>query len=332
MNIQKEELWTIPEWQESFFRLICKILHKNGIEPIGKGFASMRIMAWSFVGRIETSHGVFYAKSVSSTTEYEPIVTKLLWLVSPYVVEVVDISETNGWILTKAMHSDDENMPFSVVVNAIEKYAELQVQSLEVSREICNTGIPVVELGKVQERLNDVLERFSRLDQTHPSHFTMEDVNLARSVENFFVDTERLLMTTGIPSTIEHGDLLAKNLLHGSDYKTLKWFDFGDASWNFPFISLDMMTEPVVSGYNECQIAQIKKAYLSIWSKQTALSMEKLYRVFDAAMIQATLRRAETRLDIMETVPVEFLGEMAPVAKDDFTRMVNGLVKRKEYD
>ena len=148
MNIQKEELWTIPEWQESFFRLICKILQKNGIEPIGKGFASMRIMAWSFVGRIETSHGVFYAKSVSSTTEYEPIVTKLLWLVSPYVVEVVDISETNGWILTKAMHSNDENMPFSVVVNAIEKYAELQVSPLKLVRKSAILAYPLLNWEK----------------------------------------------------------------------------------------------------------------------------------------------------------------------------------------
>lgn len=332
MSILKEDLWPMPEWQESFYLLICKILRKNGIKPVGKKFASIRIMAWSFVGKIETNRGTFYAKSVSSATKYEPIVTKLLWLVSPYVVEVVDISEANGWILTKAMSHDDENMPFSAVIKAVEKYAELQMQSLEVRKEICNTGIPVIELGKAKDRLDNALKRFSRLDQAHPSHFTEEDINLVCSAEKFFVDTEHILMSTGIPTTIEHGDLLTKNLLHESDYEILKWFDFGDASWNFPFISLDMMTDSVTSGYNERQITQIKNAYLSIWSHQTALSIEKLYQVFDAAMIQAALRRIETRLDIMETVPVELLGEMAPVAKDDFIRTVNTLIQRKGCD
>jgi|LSQX01.2.fsa_nt_gb hypothetical protein len=319
-------MWLSREWQEKFFASISRELTLKRVSIQGNGFQSIRIMPWSFVGLLSTDCGDMYAKSVSSVASFEPELTAALSDLSTSVVDVIAYSGGSGWLVTQGCDEMEERTDFELLKLAVERYAKLQIKSLDSKEQIIATGLPVIEPGKSAIRYERTIERLSALPVDHPSRINEDEAYAMKALTDRVTQSERMLLDSNIPSTIEHGDLLPKNLLQTSDkQRTLKWFDFGDASWNFPFTSIDMLTDSHFSFLSEEQISEMIKLYLDVWKDHYPREQD-LRVLFDEAMTQAAIRRAEVRLDVMEQVPADALGDLASFVKDEFLLIKDKLV------
>jgi hypothetical protein len=286
-------------------------------------------MPWSFVGTISTSLGLVYAKSVSSAAAFEAELTAVLSDISSDVVDVIAYSREDGWLVTKGFSEAGDRPDFTILKQAVIKFAKLQIKSIDNKEHIITTGIPVINPGRIDSRYSQVIERFSALPESHPSHINDSEKVLLESLADRVVISEQVLHSSAIPSAIEHGDLLPKNLLLVPGARAeLKWFDFGDASWNFPFMSLDMLVDARFSFLQSSQISEVVDAYLGVWG--SFYPDEDLRMLFDESIIQATVRRAEVRLDIMEQVSVDALGDLASFGKDEFL-LLGDKIKKSIY-
>lgn len=327
-RLLQEKKWDDTEWQVNFLAICKEKLSSYGVGS-QNSFSDKRIMPWSFVGEIATDEGLFFCKSVSDASHFEPQLTRVLNQISDDIVNVVDYSVDGGWLITKGGNSVEE-LTQTDLVGVIKKYAQTQILSIEHKDRIIATGLPQYSPCSVESRMTEVIKRFENLPSNHPSHISKQEEDVLCKAIPLFVEVEAIVDSIPIEYAIDHGDLLVKNLLVDEQTATYRWFDFGDSSWVHPFISLEMILDKRSFPYLNVEKDLIIDAYLGEWEKfyNYKYNKNKLRMSFENAIWLAAIRRAEIRLSIMEMTSAEQLEDMASYSKDELLYVSRLLVNK----
>jgi hypothetical protein len=171
---------------------------------------------------------VAWFKACSPQQSFEPRLTSALGDRWPdRVAEVLGYDERSGWLLLA-----DAGEPIGATGNppeawleALPRYAELQLGETAHVAEHLQSGVPDVRVATLRRRYEELLSSPLPLDAS--------ELDRLRDYEPQFGALADELAAAGVSPTVQHDDLH-----HGNLYPRGRVLDWGDASVGHPFFSL----------------------------------------------------------------------------------------------
>lgn len=221
---------------------------------------------------------VYYGKAVTSISRGEAKLSVALAVRHPkQVPEVVQINAENNWILMRGIEGQAlRDIPDqSRYEAAIREYGRLQREECENIDTFLNYGILDRRPLRLKDEINACLEEMChRLEQE-------ERVSLVAMKEKLLEMCDEL--ATGLPMSLDHGDLHGGNIFWRNNPEDICIFDWGDTMVTHPFFSVrvfwntlfDLLPEEDESAWYE-KITIMRPIYLEAW--QGIVSQEILDR------------------------------------------------------
>ena len=197
---------------------------------------------WSTVLRAPTPDGPVWFKAVADEDRFEPPLTAMLAHSRPdLVAEPIAIDRDRGWMLMRdgGIRLSDLGEDLGVWEAILPAYAELQLATAALVRELLGIGVSDERLDALPGRLADLLgdDAFLMLDE--PDGLSSGDRD---RLEGGLPEVEALcreVAAFGIPDTIQHDDLHGGNVLvRDGRHRVVDW---GDACVSHPFHSLTVL-------------------------------------------------------------------------------------------
>lgn len=292
---------------------ITEQLERAGRHPAGEP-GEPRVRPWSIVQRVPTDRGDVWFKANRAQTTYEPALIDLLARQAPgLVLAPIAIDVDRGWSLMPDGGPILRSFPDDVVLRHWERllpaYAELQ-QGLSASvPELISAGVPDDRPDRLPELFSVLLDDTDVLLVDESDGLSTEDLGRLRE---FRADVERrcdALASSGIPATVDHGDLHDGNVFvraHG--YAV---FDWGDTCIAHPFASLLVTLSAIAYRYELApdapDLARLRDAYLEPWT--AGRSRRELVELAAAAIAVAPVSRARSWERALTAVPPAERGE-----------------------
>lgn len=252
----------------------------------------MRSWERSAILRMETTHGRYYFKAVPKVFKHEPALVK--WLAYTYPDDFPRPLVVDGWRRWLLM-PDYGSQTLDRVTEidrweaALRRYAELQISMSVRTNDLIGLGCPDRRLYRLPDTLERLLQ--SGVDALSGSSLSITEDELTglRSRIPEFKQACTELMAYSIPSSLEHGDFWAGQVVMNGDKQV--FIDWSDCSVSHPFFSLYFLTDadiqlPDVPNARE----RLRDAYLKPWQAYEPLA--KLIEAYDVAMRVAPLHHA----------------------------------------
>lgn len=232
-----------PAWRAEAHRWISACVAGSGRRLTGP-IEQPRIRPWSTHLLAPTDAGRMWFKASCASMAFEAAVHDALSRLAPDEVDSpVAADADRGWILTadRGTTLGDSHEPTledwqAVVRNA----ARLQRRLVGHRDELVATGLPDCAPASVPDRFDRLLRLLAELPDDHPGRLSEEVVDQLAARRPFVVEAAETLDASGIPSTLQHGDLHPWNVFAVDD-GGLRIFDFGDAQWAHP---LEVLSVP----------------------------------------------------------------------------------------
>lgn len=222
-------------------------------------------LTYLVVGEINQER--YYAKAVTDISRGEAKLSAFLAERHPGLVpDVIAIDQAQNWILMRDIDGEAlrERPDVSRYEAALRQYAQLQKQEAENIETYLSYGIPDRRPAKLKDEIRTYLpELCIGLDRHQAeSVLALEDELLAMCDE----------LATGIPMSLEHGDLHGGNIFWREQTSDLCILDWGDATVTHPFFSVrvfwnalyDLLPEEDEVAWYE-QIQTMRATYLKEW-------------------------------------------------------------------
>ncbi|WP_214891491.1 aminoglycoside phosphotransferase family protein [Exiguobacterium sp. s142] len=209
----------------------------------------------------------YYAKAVTAISGGEAELSMHLAERHPGLVpEVIAIAATRNWLLMRDIGGDAlrEYPKHSRYKAAVRQYAKLQRKEANYMDTLLAYGIPDRRPARLKEEIRTYL----------PELCTGLDRDKAEAV--LALQDELLTMcdelATGLPMSLEHGDLHGGNIFWREQKDDLCILDWGDATVTHPFFSVrvfwnalyDLLPEDDEVAWYE-QIQKMRTVYLAEW-------------------------------------------------------------------
>jgi hypothetical protein len=233
-----------------------------------KEITLVKSRAWSTVWRIETETIGLYLKVAGPGFEREiQLLPHLSALFPDMLPRVVGYNEASGWLLLedagtslRDLLSKDRALGLQSLGEALDSYAHLQIAAStkqEISR-LAENG----QVTSLASRLETLLADSAVLGEggATESEFHSFEASLPRCVA-----LSKALATSGLPDTVDHGDLHANNIMLQKGRP--RFIDWGDAIYGHPFpslaITIDATRETLDGELPE--VNRLTAAYLGPW-------------------------------------------------------------------
>ena len=181
--------------------------------------------------------GDMYLKAVPRIFASEPAVTQRLYRHHPgRVPEVVDIDAERGWLLTREFGANLlAAEPLPNWVEAVEAYADLQLEWVDRAEELLALGCPDRTLSRLDEDLDVVLADAEAMLPGRSEGLAADQLEALPELRTRLRQASARVASLRIPPTLDHGDLHAENIVL-RDGKPL-FFDWSDACLALPLVS-----------------------------------------------------------------------------------------------
>lgn len=200
------------------------------VSPIGPIEIAHR-RPWATVLRVPLAGGTAWFKACSQVQAFEPHLSAELFARWPdRVAQVLGHDEQRGWLLLADAGKPigDHGNPPEAWLRILPRYAELQRGEVPHVLEHLAGGVPDLRPADLPDRYELLLGADLPLDDGARARL--------RGFGGRFEALCRELATTGLPDTIQHGDLHMANVYaRGEELRVLDW---GDTSVSHPFFSL----------------------------------------------------------------------------------------------
>jgi hypothetical protein len=214
---------------------------------------------------LETDHGRLWVKAVPDAFSHEVAVTELLADIDPgFVPPVVAADRTLGRIITEhvegptlAAIGDDP----AIWTAAMSRLAEVQRVLAADPAALRVAGVAAAPLGQLAASLPAILADDELLLVGRPGGLSVGDAAKLRGRLPALVDACHALEASGVPDSLEHGDLATDEVILGPMGPVV--LDWSDGSITHPFLSAASLLR---SGAAAGDIADDRvAAYLGPW-------------------------------------------------------------------
>lgn len=241
-----------------------------------------RSMLWS----IETDHGRFWVKQVPGVFAHEVAVTALLTDVDPGSVAPAFAADVErGRMIT--VHVDG---PLLVDVREPEAWtatlarlAELQRVLAEDPEALRVAGVASAPVGELAGALERLLadDRVTRTGA--PDALSAGEIRDLQAKVATIDEACAALEATGVPDSLDHGDLSARQVIVGEMGPVI--LDWSDGSLTHPFLSAAAFLDDPATVAGPAHRADLADAYLGPWVASGAIGLDEGRHALELASI-----------------------------------------------
>lgn len=229
--------WYRPGWLAEMTVWIDAHLAGAGIRRRGP---IRQVRSWGRAALLtfDTDRGRLWAKAVPDVFAHEVAVTELLADIDPGIVPPVVASDrVMGRIITE--HVDGPSLATveepAVWAAAMSRLAEVQRVLATDLQTLSVAGVAAAPLARLADSLPALLADDDLLCLDRPGGLTGNEAASLRDHLPSLVEACRALAASGVPDSLEHGDLAADEVILGSMGPV--FLDWSDGSITHPFLS-----------------------------------------------------------------------------------------------
>jgi hypothetical protein len=188
---------------------------------------------------VETDRGRMWAKAVPPIFAHEVALTELLADIDPGIVPpVVAADRALGRIITE--HVDGPALSTldgepAVWTATMSRLAEIQRVLAEEPAELAGIGTVAAPISRLATRLPTILADDDLLQVGRPGGLTTDEAAALRGRIPQLVEACRALDASGVPDSLDHGDLAADEVIIGVMGPV--FLDWSDGTVTHPFLS-----------------------------------------------------------------------------------------------
>lgn len=297
---------TSVEWRRNTESWIGERLFEQSIHVTGP-IEQPRVRPWSTQLTVPTSKGTVWFKANCATMSHEPAVHAMLAGLDGAVEPALAVDAGAGWMLTldggstlAAAGSPSVDDWCAVIGLA----ARLQQAVAPRGDALIGAGLPDRSPATVPQRFDEMVRALSALPSGHPSRLDSVARRALNTVRGRVDAAARALAGSGVPTTLQHGDLHPGNVLAGA--AGLRLFDFGDAQWAH---ALEILVVPmaIVGRSPDVEWPSLWEAYAEEWTG--VASRVDMERLLAHAAITHAVNRTSTWLGAIAEATSEELAD-----------------------
>jgi hypothetical protein len=291
--------WILPGWRDEALAWVAEQLDRRGW-PRVSSVEQVRVWEFSQVLALETAGGRFYFKARPASGAHEAPLTKRLAERHPASTpDVIAIEPDRHWLLMRATAGRDlmEVGDLARWEAAASPVADMQIDWLEGADELAALGCRRQSLPELEAEVGPLIDDAALLQPALADGLSDTEVAALHRRRPDLEALCRELAGHGVPSSIEHGDLWAANIIAAEGSSVV--IDWEDAVVAHPFFSPALLVLSL--HYTDALIhvpdaaRRLRDAYLGPWTRRGPLvrwSARRLEEVFDLAGRVAMLHYA----------------------------------------
>lgn len=283
------------------------------LAPLGAHVTSVaqpRVRPWStqlVIDAEQRGRGArFWFKANCRAQAFEPGLQAFLAGVLPDAVAApVAVDAERGWMLaadhgaTLREARGDSGATGEDWLEVVAEWARVQRVLVDRTEEVVDLGVPDCSPGTVPARFELMLERVLGLPAGHPSAPDDATASALRGARSRVAEAAATLAASGLPSTLQHGDLHPGNVFAtaAGERGRLRVFDFGDAQWAHPVET--MLIPAAVMEYGGLDPAPVDAAFRRVWAEHVVLDDDRWAELVAAAEVTQAVNRSLTWWDCL---------------------------------
>ena len=276
--------WTSPAWTQTVDAWVGDRLAERHRRIVGQP-VTYRARFWSVVRCYPTAEGRVWVKETNPGHGFEAGLTADVARLAPNaVVRPLAVDRDRGWLLTDdhgttLSHTDvaDQSTRCSVVRGLARVQCSL-LGRLDINEQ---PGLIVLAPSAAGGRVRTLARQWATLPQGHPLRVEQDLVERARRAAAV-LDRYSASLSDAIPLDLDFNDVYAANVFadRSSGRLRLRFFDFGNAIWGHPFVSLHGFLDSVVewtgAPLSRADRDQLGESYLAVWSEHLGTEVQVL--------------------------------------------------------
>lgn len=265
--------WTSPDWTQTVDAWVSSRLAERGRRITGEP-VTYRARLWSVTRCYPSTGGLVWFKENNPGHRFESrLVAAMAQLAPDDLVVPITVDHERGWLLTddQGTHLTDaeiaDQSTRSIVVCALARLQCALLGNLKVAE---HSGLVVLAPNTAGERVSAIAREWTELQPGHPLRLEPDELQRAeRAADLLNRRTESI--SDAVPLDLEPGDVYGANILADRSAGTLRlrFFDFGNAIWGHPFVTLhgflDSVEEWTGAPLSRTDRDALYDAYLTVW-------------------------------------------------------------------
>ncbi|MFI5691802.1 hypothetical protein ACIA58_08180 [Kribbella sp. NPDC051586] len=260
--------WTSAEWARTVDAWVGCRLAERGRRISGVP-VTYRARFWSVTRCYPTVEGLVWFKENNPGHRFEPgLVARLARLAPDDVIVPLAVDRERGWLLaddqgTTVTHPDVADQPTRrIIVRAL---ARLQCTVLG---RLDSADLVEIAPRTAGDRVRAVAQEWASLLPGHPLRLDVLE-RAARAAD--VLDRRTASLSDAVPLDLELNDVYPANIFADRSTGVLRprFFDFGNAIWGHPFVSLhgflDSVVEWTCAFLSRPDRAELIDTYLTVW-------------------------------------------------------------------
>ncbi|MGH3490636.1 MAG: hypothetical protein ACRDP8_22330 [Actinopolymorphaceae bacterium] len=290
--------WTSPEWTRAVDAWVSRRLAEQGRRFIDEP-VTYRARFWSVVRCYPSIEGLVWFKETNPGHRFEAGLTAALARLTPDVVAPIAVDRSRGWLLTNDHgatldRSDVALQPTRCTV--VRELARLQCSLLGRLQVTEHPGLVVLPPSAAGDQVRAVAREWAALPSGHPLHTEPDTLKRAEQAADV-LDRCTAALSDTVPIDLEINDVYAANICadRGAGTLQLRFFDFGNALWGHPFVTLHGFLDSVEE-WNETPLSPsdreaLRDSYLTVWREHLHADPRLLHRDLTATRVLVHVHR-----------------------------------------
>jgi hypothetical protein len=265
--------WMSPAWTQTVDAWVSCRLAEYGRRISGEPL-TYRARFWSVVRCYPSVEGLVWFKENNPGHRFEAgLVATLAEFAPDDVIVPIAVDRERSWLLTDDQgttltHADvDDQTTRCIVVQAL---ASLQCTLLGRLDATKHPGMIELAPTTAGNRVRAVVEQWAVLEPGHPLR-PQPDLLLRANLAADVLDRQTASLSDIVPLDLELNDVYPANIFADRSTEVLRprFFDFGNAIWGHPFVSLHGFLDSVVE-WTRAPLSRVHRdelvdVYLSVW-------------------------------------------------------------------
>lgn len=268
----------MPQQQSPLLAWVTQALAAQGT-PLAAPPDVIQARPWSTVYRVTTADGLCFAKATAGFAAHETALCVYLNDIAPDAAPaLIAVHPQAPWML---MHDAGHRLRETLIATPdlthwtalLPRYAALQQATTAHRARLLALGLPDRGLARLPALFDTLTDDATRY--VFPGADALNDAEYARlrALAPTIEQVAAELAAHPIPEAINHGDLHDGNIFHTAT--GYAFYDWGDAAWAHPFLSLRTSFVSVETRFGLAEDApeldHLRDAYLTAWDAYAAL-------------------------------------------------------------
>jgi hypothetical protein len=308
--------WTGADWFAAADAWVRAQLATAGIAVTGEP-VPYKIRFWAAVWCYPTDHGLYWFKENNPGQSFEAALVDAMARELPqHVIAPLAIERTRGWFLTADQGATlDEQLtqvdPLLLWRRLVVEYAGLQRDTIPAEQALLASGLTAIGPDQLGDTVHTIADWFGNLSSDHPlalgsksdhqlrasdpepdhqpraagSEVDQQPRAAGSQVDQLHRAADNLAgwgarFSGAIPLALDQNDLHVYNVFAASPTAPFRFFDFGDALWAHPFVTLACVHDALVDpddpntwAEDDPRLTEITDAYLEQWTDLAPLDV-----------------------------------------------------------